>query len=58
MHITTRNKLLLVHKYFKNNKLKYQFRVLVNNLKFIKREGRKSGSYILKGFLEFLSVKN
>jgi hypothetical protein len=47
-----------VHKYFKTHKLKYIFRVLINNLKFIKREGLLSGYYILQGFFKYLKTKD
>ena len=54
----TRNELLIVHKYFKNDKGKYLFRVLVNNLKFIRREGLTSGMYIMQGFFKYLKAKS
>jgi len=54
----TRNEMLIIHKYFKNDKAKYLFRILINNLKFIKREGLMSGIYILQGFLKYLQLKS
>ena len=54
----TRNELLIVHKFFKNDKGKYLFRVLVNNLKFIRREGLTSGMYIMQGFFKYLKAKS
>jgi GT2 family glycosyltransferase len=54
----TRNELLIVNKYFGKNRFKFLFRVLVNNLKFIKREGLLAGYYILQGYFKFLRYKN
>ncbi len=53
----TRNELAIVHKYFKTKKHKYLFRVLVNNLKFIKREGLRAGYYVLQGYLNYFKLK-
>lgn len=53
----TRNELAIVHKYFSHNKAKYLTRILVNNLKFIKREGLKTGVYVLQGFAEYLKFR-
>lgn len=54
----TRNEMEIINKYFGTAKTKYLIRTLLNNLKFIKREGLKSGYYILKGAIEFLKIKN
>ncbi len=54
----TRNELLLVYKYFRVQRQKYLWRVLVNNLKFIKREGLLSGLYIMQGYYQFLVKKS
>jgi GT2 family glycosyltransferase len=54
----TRNELLIVHKYFAFKKAKYLKRVLINNLKFIKREGLITGYYIMKGYYKYLQMKN
>jgi GT2 family glycosyltransferase len=53
----TRNELAIVYKYFSDSKAKYLSRILINNLKFIKREGVLSGCYVLKGLSEFLKLK-
>jgi len=54
----TRNELEIVNKYFTGGKTKYLLRVLFNNLKFIKREGIKSGYYILTGAYQFLKFRD
>jgi GT2 family glycosyltransferase len=54
----TRNEMAIVYKYFKTGKTKYLFRVLINNLKFIKREGLAAGYYVLKGAIAFLKLKH
>lgn len=53
-----RNEMGIVWKYFKTNRWKYIYRVLVNNLKFMKREGLASGYYIFQGALQFFKIKN
>jgi GT2 family glycosyltransferase len=53
----TRNEMAIVYKYFSSGRLKYIWRILINNLKFIKREGWLSGWYVIKGYLEFLKLK-
>ena len=52
-----RNEMAIIYKYFSSNRPKYIARTLLNNLKFIKREGIKSGYYILLGAIEFLKIK-
>ena len=54
---STRNELLIIYKYFKNDKAKYLFRIFINHLKFIRREGMASGYYVWLGFYEFLKKK-
>lgn len=54
----TRNELLIVHKYFSAAKKTYLKRVLINNLKFIKKEGIMTGYYIMKGFYKYLRMKS
>ncbi len=53
----TRNELAIVYKYFRTDKQKYLSRVLLNNLKFVKREGLKTAYYVLQGWFEFLKFK-
>lgn len=53
----TRNELLIVHKYFAKDKFKYLLRVLVNNMKFAKREGVFSAYYVFLGYCNFLKIK-
>ncbi|GAB2700853.1 glycosyltransferase family 2 protein [Mucilaginibacter koreensis] len=53
----TRNEMAIVYKHFGHNRWKYIFRVLVNNLKFIKREGLKSGYYMMLGAFKFLTLR-
>jgi len=55
---STRNEMGIVYKYFATNRLGYLFRVLFNNLKFIKREGLKTGYYVLSGAYEFIKLKS
>ena len=54
----TCNELLIVYKYFRQNKFKFLSRVLVNNLKFMRREGFLSGIYVLLGYLKFLKKRS
>ncbi|MXV16704.1 glycosyltransferase family 2 protein [Hufsiella ginkgonis] len=54
---TTRNEMAIVYKYFESNRAKYLFRVLVNNLKFIKREGLTTGLYVMQGALLFFKMR-
>ncbi|WP_428331694.1 glycosyltransferase family 2 protein [Mucilaginibacter sp.] len=54
----TRNELEIINKYFTKHKTMYLFRTFFNNLKFVKREGFKSGFYILKGAYQFLILRN
>jgi len=54
----TRNEMAIIYKYFSHSKAKYLLRVLVNNLKFIKREGLKTGFYVLQGVVEFYKMKS
>jgi GT2 family glycosyltransferase len=54
----TRNEMEIVNKYFTIGKTRYLIRILLNNLKFIKREGLKSGYYILSGAYQFLKIRN
>jgi GT2 family glycosyltransferase len=53
----TRNELAIIYKFFGKERGKYLFRVLLNNLKFIRREGIKSGYYILLGAFKFLQMR-
>jgi len=53
----TRNELQIINKYFTVGKTKYAVRTLFNNLKFIKREGLKSGFYILTGVFQYLKLR-
>jgi GT2 family glycosyltransferase len=55
---STRNELGIIYKYFRSDKMKYLFRVVINNLKFAKREGFKSAYYVLLGTYKFLSFKS
>jgi GT2 family glycosyltransferase len=52
-----RNEMAIVYKYFGSNRWKYIFRVFLNNIKFMKREGIKTGYYIMLGFWELLKLK-
>lgn len=54
---STRNEMAIVYTYFGEQRAKYLFRVWVNNFKFVKREGLKSGYYVFLGALEFLKMK-
>jgi GT2 family glycosyltransferase len=54
---STRNEMAIVYAHFGNGKIKYLTRTLINNLKFMKREGIKSGYYVLMGALAFLKMK-
>lgn len=53
----TRNEMAIIYKYFRNNRGKYLFRVLINNLKFTRREGVKSAFYILQGAFKFWKMR-
>lgn len=53
----TRNEMAIVYKYFSHSRLKYIFRILINNLKFIKREGLYTGYYVLQGAWEFRKLR-
>lgn len=53
----TRNEMFIVKRYFNNGKIKYLTRILINNLKFVKREGIISGYYVLCGFARYLKGK-
>jgi GT2 family glycosyltransferase len=55
---STRNELGIVYKFFRSEKYKYLYRVVINNLKFAKREGLKSAYYVLLGTFRFLSFKS
>ncbi len=54
----TRNELAIVHKHFAKSRFKYLSRTFFNNLKFIKREGLRSGYYIILGTIEFLKLRS
>lgn len=54
----TRNEMLIVYKYFENHKWKYILRILINNLKFVRREGIFTGIYVLQGALKFLKFRH
>jgi GT2 family glycosyltransferase len=54
---STRNELGIVYKYFRNQKRKYIYRIMINNLKVVKRDGLATGYYILSGYYEFLKIK-
>ncbi len=54
----TRNEMAIVFKYFRNYRTKFIIRTLVNNLKFMRREGFRSGLYVLTGFLKFLKLSS
>lgn len=49
---TVRNEMAIIYKYFNHRKFIYLFRILMNNLKFVKREGLVAGYYIILGALE------
>ncbi|RDC55828.1 glycosyltransferase [Pedobacter chinensis] len=53
----TRNELAIIYKYFDKDKSKFLFRIVMNNLKFIKREGLLSGYYVLQGVAEYFKLK-
>ena len=53
----TRNEMAIIHKYFSADKSKYIYRTLLNNLKFVKREGLSAGYYVFKGYLAYLALK-
>lgn len=54
---SVRNELAIVYKFFGYNRTKYLFRTLVNNLKFIKREGLTSGIHVLNGAVKFILMR-
>lgn len=54
---TTRNELGLVYKHFRSHRFKYLARVLINNLKLIKKEGLKITFYCFLGTVEFFKVR-
>lgn len=54
---SVRNELAIVYKYFGHNKTKYLFRIFINNLKFMKREGLKAGYFILTGSMKFMLMR-
>jgi GT2 family glycosyltransferase len=54
---STRNELGIVYKYFRNQKWKYLYRIMMNNLKVVKRDGLATGYYIVSGFYEFLKIR-
>ena len=54
----TRNEMAIVYKYFRKDRYKFLIRTLLNNLKFIKREGVSSAYYVLSGALDFLRIRN
>ena len=53
----TRNEISIIYKYFKSSRLKYILRTVLNNLKFIKREGLLSGYHVLLGAFKFLKLR-
>lgn len=55
--LAARNEMAIVYKYFNNSRGKYIARTLLNNLKFIKREGVRSAYYVLLGAIDFLKLK-
>jgi GT2 family glycosyltransferase len=55
---STRNELGIIHKYFRNQKAKYFYRTMINNLKVAKRDGLATGYYIMLGYYEFLKIRN
>ncbi|MCD0486951.1 glycosyltransferase family 2 protein [Pedobacter sp. MC2016-14] len=55
---SARNEMAIIYKYFEKDRPKYIFRTLINNLKFIKKEGMASGWYILQGFFHFLKLSS
>jgi GT2 family glycosyltransferase len=51
---STRNELLIVHRYFRRSRLLYLFRTFVHHLKSVRSEGVRSLFYTFKGLSMFL----
>lgn len=54
---STRNEMAIIHAHFREKKIKFLLRTLINNLKFMKREGVTSGYYVMLGALKFLQMR-
>jgi GT2 family glycosyltransferase len=54
----TRNELAIIYKYFTTDRVKYLIRIILNNLKFAKREGFMSAYYVLLGTFKFFAFKS
>lgn len=54
---STRNEMAIVYKYFGKSRYTYLFRIWLNNMKLIQRDGLKTAYYILLAAIEFLKMR-
>jgi hypothetical protein len=54
---SARNEMAIVYKYFRKNRLTYLFRIWINNMKLIQKDGPKTAYYITLAGLEFLKIR-
>lgn len=54
---SARNEMALVYKYFGKNRYTYLFRIWLNNMKLIQKDGLKTAWYIFLAGIEFLKMR-
>ena len=54
---STRNEMAIVYKYFGKNRYTYLFRIWLNNLKLIQKDGLKTAYYIVLAGIEFMKIR-
>jgi GT2 family glycosyltransferase len=54
---SARNEMAIVYKYFRKNRLTYLFRIWINNMKLIQKDGIKTAYYIILAGFEFLKIR-
>jgi GT2 family glycosyltransferase len=54
---SARNEMAIVYKYFRKNRFIYLFRIWINNMKLIQKDGIKTAYYITLAGLKFLKIR-
>lgn len=54
---STRNEMAIVYKYFGKSRYTYLFRIWLNNMKLIQKDGLKTAYYILLAGIEFMKMR-
>jgi len=54
---SARNEMSIVYKYFRKKRLTYIFRIWINNMKLIQKDGIKTAYYVFLAGFEFLKIR-